>query len=128
MPPSTPRPGVKSKSPPPGEPLLPLVQEIRDLVQSARRAAAQNVNSLQVVTNFEIGRRIVEYEQKGSKRAEYGKRILIELSRQLNTEFGRGFSATNLEYMRRFYLDYNETVPQIPQTLSGKLADKTMTR
>ena len=56
---------VKSKSPSPGEPLLPLVKEIRDLVQSARRTAAQNVNTLQVVTNFEIGRRIVEYEQKG---------------------------------------------------------------
>jgi len=57
---------VKSESPSPGEPLIPLVKEIRDLVQSARRTAAQNVNTLQVVTNFEIGRRIVEYEQQGS--------------------------------------------------------------
>ena len=89
-------------------------------MQSARRTAAQNVNTLQVVTNFEIGRRIVEYEQKGSKRAPYGKQTLIELSIQLNMEFGRGFSATNLEYMRRFYLDYHETVPQIPQTVYGK--------
>jgi predicted nuclease of restriction endonuclease-like (RecB) superfamily len=112
---------VKSESPSPGDPLLPLVKEIRDLVQSARRTAAQNVNTLQVVTNFEIGRRIVEYEQKGSKRAAYGKQTLREISIQLNKEFGRGFSATNLEYMRRFYLDYHETVPQIPQTVSGKL-------
>lgn len=118
---------VKSKTALPAEPILPLVQEIRDLVQSARRAAAQNVNTLQVITNFEIGRRIVEYEQKGSKRAEYGKQTLIELSRQLNTEFGRGFSKTNLEYMRRFYLEYHDTVPQIPQTVSGKLPAKTMT-
>jgi predicted nuclease of restriction endonuclease-like (RecB) superfamily len=117
----------KSKNPSPGEPLLPLVKEIRDLVQSARRTAAQNVNTLQVVTNFEIGRRIVEYEQKGSKRAAYGKQTLIELSIQLNKEFGRGFSATNLEYMRRFYLDYHETVPQIPQTASGKLPAKIPT-
>ena len=58
---------VKAKSPAPDEPILPLVQEIRDLVQGARRAAAQNVNTLQVITNFEIGRRIVEYEQKGSE-------------------------------------------------------------
>jgi len=118
---------VKSERPLSGEPLLPLVKEIRDLVQSARQTAAQNVNTLQVVTNFEIGRRIVEFEQQGSRRAEYGKRIVIELSRQLNTEFGRGFSETNLEYMRRFYLEYHETVPQIPQTVSGKLPAKTPT-
>jgi len=111
---------VESKTALPAEPILPLVQEIRDLVQNARRAAAQNVNTLQVITNFEIGRRIVEYEQKGSKRAEYGKQTLIELSRQLNKEFVRGFSATNLEYMRRFYLEYQEATPQIPQTVSGK--------
>ncbi len=47
----------------PGEPLLSLAKEIRDLVQNARRTASRNVNTLQVVTNFEIGRRIVEYEQ-----------------------------------------------------------------
>jgi predicted nuclease of restriction endonuclease-like (RecB) superfamily len=104
----------------PAEPLLPLVQEIRDLVQSARRAAAQNVNTLQVITNFEIGRRIVEHEQKGSRKAEYGERIVRELSCRLTEELGRGFSKSNLEYMRRFYLEYRETVPQIAQTLSGQ--------
>jgi hypothetical protein len=82
---------VKSERPLSGEPLLPLVREIRDLVQSARQTAAQNVNPLQVVTNFEIGRRIVEHEQQGSRRAEYGKRTLIELSRQLTNELGPGF-------------------------------------
>ncbi|MFA4848466.1 MAG: PDDEXK nuclease domain-containing protein [Methanoregula sp.] len=111
----------------PKDPLLPLVKEIRDLVQSARRSASQNINTLQVITNFKIGRQIVEYEQQGNKRAEYGKRTLIELSHRLTGELGRGFSATNLEYMRRFYLDYYETVPQIPQTVSGKLPAKTQT-
>jgi predicted nuclease of restriction endonuclease-like (RecB) superfamily len=111
---------VKPEKSTPTESIIPLVQEIRDLVQSARRAAAQNVNTLQVITNFEIGRRIVEYEQKGSRRAGYGKQTLIELSRQLKSEFGRGFSTTNLEYMRRFYIEYHETTPQIPQTVSGK--------
>lgn len=111
---------VKSESTVPAESLLPLVQEIRDLVRSARRAAAQNINTLQVITNFEIGRRIVEYEQKGSRRAEYGKQIIIELSHLLNREFGRGFSETNLEYMRRFYREYQESATQIPQTVSGK--------
>jgi hypothetical protein len=103
-----------------GEPLLPLVKDIRDLVQNARRAASQNINTLQVATNFEIGRRIVEYEQKGSRRAEYGKQTLIELSHELTNELGRGFSERNLEIMRRFYLEYHETAPQISQTLSGK--------
>jgi predicted nuclease of restriction endonuclease-like (RecB) superfamily len=110
------------------EPLLPLIMEIRDLVQNARRAASRNINTLQVATNFEIGRRIVEYEQKGKQRAEYGKQILIDLSRQLNKEFGRGFSETNLEYMRRFYLEYGEKAFQIPQTVSGKLPAKTQNK
>jgi hypothetical protein len=63
----------------------------------------------------------VEYEQQGSKRAEYGKRTLIELSFRLTEELGRGFSERNLESMRRFYIEYHETVPQIPQTVSAKL-------
>jgi predicted nuclease of restriction endonuclease-like (RecB) superfamily len=107
-----------------GDLLLPLVKEIRDLVQSARRSASQNLNTLQVTTNFEIGRRIVEYEQKGSWRAEYGKQTLIGLSRQLTNELGRGFSERNLESMRRFYREYREDMLQIPQTLSAKLPAK----
>jgi hypothetical protein len=87
----------------------------------------KNVNTLQVVTNFEIGRRIVEYEQRGSKRAAYGKRTLIELSSRLTEELGRGFSERNLESMRRFYIEYHETVRQIPQTVSAKLPAKTPT-
>ncbi|MFA6331587.1 MAG: PDDEXK nuclease domain-containing protein [Methanoregula sp.] len=118
---------VKSKSPSPDEPITPLVNEIRALVQNARRTTAQNVNTLQVVTNFEIGRRIIEYEQRGRKRAEYGERVVRELSQRLTAELGRGFSKSNLEYMRRFYLEYRETVPQIAQTVSGQLPAKTMT-
>ena len=118
---------VKSKSPSNGEILLPLIKEIRDLVQSARRTAAQNVNTLQVVTNFEIGRRIVEYEQRGSRRAEYGERIVRELSLRLTEELGRGFSKRNLEYIRRFYIEYHDVTPQIAQTLSAQLPAKTPT-
>lgn len=110
-----------------GEALLPLIQEIRELVQNARRAASQNINTLQVATNFEIGRRIVEYEQQGSRRAEYGKRTLMELSNRLTEELGHGFSERNLKYIRRFYLDYHETVSQIPKTGSGKLSAKVPT-
>ncbi len=108
-------------------PLLPLVIEIRELVQSARKAASQNINTLQVATNFEIGRRIVEYEQEGSRRAEYGERILTELSHRLTEEIGRGFSTTNLKYMRLFYIEYQDSTPQIAQTLSAQLPAKVLT-
>ena len=117
------KPGTATEKPS-GEPLLTLINEIRELVQSARKAASQNVNTLQVATNFGIGRRIVEHEQKGSRRAEYGERLLKELSRRLSEEIGRGFSMTNLKYMRQFYLEYRENIPQIPQTVAAKLSEK----
>lgn len=97
----------------------PLVAELRDLILSARCAAASTINTLQVLTDFEIGRRIVEHEQKGAKRAEYGKELLKELSSQLTAEFGRGFSEDNLALMRRFYLAFTGRVP-ISETVSRK--------
>jgi hypothetical protein len=57
-------------------------------------------------TNYEIGRRIVEREQGGADRAQYGKEVIKELAERLASEFGNGFSKSNLEYMRRFYLAY----------------------
>lgn len=63
------------------EPLLQLIKEIRDLVQQARQTASYNINTLQIVTNFEIGRRIVEFEQRGNKRAEYGGQIIVNTQR-----------------------------------------------
>ena len=80
-----------------------LLKQVRSLIRSARQIAARGVNTLQVMTNFEIGRLIIEHEQKGRKRAEYGKQIIQELSRELSFEFGGGFSKSNLEYMRRFF-------------------------
>lgn len=100
--------------------LSPLITELRGLIQSARHAAATTVNTLQVLTNFEIGRRIVEHEQKGAERAEYGKKLLKMLSVQLTEEFGRGFSKSNLAAMRAFYLAWSDRV-QILQKASGKL-------
>jgi predicted nuclease of restriction endonuclease-like (RecB) superfamily len=105
-----------------------LFKQIRELILTARRVAARNVDTLQVMTNFEIGRRIVEYEQKGSKRAEYGKETLKELSRRLAEEFGRGFSERNLEYMRKFYLLYAERMLPISQMPSAKLRRKQSPR
>jgi len=111
-----------------------LLHEIRDLIQSARRAVVHSVDLIQVLTNFEIGRRIVEHEQGGEERAEYGKALLKELSAALTAEFGRGFSKRNLEYMRRFYLAYQDRrIAQMPsaqlpsmeksQMPSGKLTN-----
>ena len=97
-----------------------LFKEIRDLILSARKAVARNVNSVQVITNFEIGRRIVEHEQKGEIRAVYGAVLLKELSSRLGKEFGRGFSRANLQNIRNFYLLYR--LPEKCQMPSGKLA------
>jgi hypothetical protein len=99
-----------------------LLEEIRGLITTARSMAARNINLLQVRMNFEIGRRIVEEEQKGTARAAYGKQLLVELSAQLTAEFGRGFSRSNLEYMRKFYLVYQSLTEDISQSASGKFA------
>jgi predicted nuclease of restriction endonuclease-like (RecB) superfamily len=98
-----------------------LLERIRELVRTARKAAVTTINSLQVITNFEIGRMIVEHEQQGAQRAAYGKEILRDLSNRLTEEFGKGFSRSNLEYMRKFYLAYRERLPEKSQMPSGKL-------
>ena len=96
-----------------------LLTEVRQLIQSARRGVSTVVDTFQVMTNFEIGRRIVEHEQKGAKRAAYGAELLKELSARLTEEFGRGFSKSNLASMRAFFLLWSDRMP-IFQTASGK--------
>ena len=100
--------------------LATLIAEVRELIQSARRGVASAVDTFQVMTNFEIGRRIVEHEQKGAKRAAYGAELLKELSARLTEEFGRGFSEDNLTLMRKFYLVFYDRM-QISETVSRKL-------
>ncbi|WP_282755865.1 DUF1016 N-terminal domain-containing protein [Desulfuromonas thiophila] len=97
-----------------------LLHEIRGLIQSARKAVVHSVDLIQVLTNFEIGRRIIEHEQGGEERAEYGKALLKELSAALTAEFGRGFSHRNLDYMRKFFLAYRDRAPQISQIPSAR--------
>lgn len=97
-----------------------LLEDIRDLILSARRAVVRSVDTFQVLTSFEIGRRIVEHEQQGAARAEYGKRVLGELADQLTEEFGRGYSRSNLQNMRNFFLVYRDRSSQICQMTSGK--------
>jgi predicted nuclease of restriction endonuclease-like (RecB) superfamily len=91
-----------------------LVQQVRDIVLSARALAARSVDTVQVAMNFAIGQRIVEHEQHGDKRAIYGKRVIEGLAQSMSSEFGRGFSATNLKLMRQFYLAYAPRISQTP--------------
>ncbi len=95
-----------------------LLPQIRELIVSARHTVARSVNTLQVITNYEIGRLIVEHEQEGAERAAYGTALLKELASSLTAEFGRGFSVTNLKLMRQFYQANRQ---QIGQTLSDLL-------
>lgn len=106
-----------------------LVGSIADLLDGARKRSARAVNAVMSATYWEIGRRLVEFEQGGKARAEYGGAVVVRLAEDLTRRFGRGFSRQNLQQMRQFYLTY----PQrgIRQTLSGELpraaGDKSQT-
>lgn len=92
-----------------------VLNEVMRLLEDSRRASARAVNAVMTATYWEVGRRIVEGEQSGGKRAGYGKELLKRLSSDLTTRFGRGFSQRNLEQMRLFYLGW-----RISQTVSAK--------
>ena len=87
------------------------------LLENARRTAARSVNALMTASYWEIGRRIVEFEQGGDDRAAYGEALIKRLALDLTDRFGRGFSVRNLEQMRAFYLAW--PLGQLCQTLSG---------
>lgn len=95
-----------------------LLQNISSLLDNARKKIAVAVNQTIVLTYYEIGRMIVEDEQNGENRAEYGKAVLKDLSLHLTEKFGRGFSEDNLSNMRKFYQIYSNQ--QISETLSRK--------
>jgi len=95
-----------------------LITDLSSLIEQGRKAAVRYINTALVATYWLIGRRIVEYEQKGKERAEYGEELLQRLSKDLNRKFGRGFSSDNLEAMRRFYFSYPI---KISETVSRKL-------
>lgn len=94
-----------------------LFQQVAVLLKNAQQQVLRNVNSTMVFTYFEIGRMIVEEEQNGKERADYGKQVLKGLSEQLTREFGKGFSLSNLEQIRKFYMIYSksETLLRISQ-------------
>jgi predicted nuclease of restriction endonuclease-like (RecB) superfamily len=97
-----------------------VLAEVVDLLEAARRASVRTVNAIMTATYWEVGRRIVEHEQRGTERAGYGEALLERLSMDLSARFGKGFGRENLRLMRNFYLCYPPD--QIPQTLSGKSA------
>lgn len=86
-----------------------MFQQVVELLQSAQQQVLRTVNSTMVCTYFEIGRMIVEEEQNGKERAEYGRQLLKGLSEQLMKEFGKGFSVDVLERIRKFYLIYSKS-------------------
>jgi len=94
----------------------PIYQRIRQILESARVNVARSVNTSQVMAYWLIGREIVEEEQRGKRRAGYGKQLLAELSRKLSGEFGKGVSVRNLEHCRNFYSEY-------PRLLDGKISN-----
>ena len=80
-----------------------LLQDIKAILEQARAQVKQTVNSAMVQAYWKIGQLIVENEQQGNQRAEYGKAVLQDLSKQLSAEYGKGFDASNLRRMRKFY-------------------------
>ena len=94
-----------------------VINEIKEVLVSARTNVARQVNSELLTAYWNIGRIICEYEQSDPERADYGKRTIKELSRALTQEFGKGFSRSNLQNMRQLYLAYPKC-----QTLSGNLS------
>jgi predicted nuclease of restriction endonuclease-like (RecB) superfamily len=103
-------------------PSSPMYERIRQILDSARSTAARSVNTTQVVANWLIGREIVEEEQKGCAKAEYGARLLADLSGRLQEEYGNGYSVDNLELFRRFYREYPVLISEAPRRISTTLS------
>ena len=92
-----------------------------ELLESARRTAGRAVNVVMTAAYWQVGRRIIEYEQGGQDRAQYGTQLLARLAVDLAGRFGRGFSRQNLQQMRQFYLVYPPA--RICQTASGEFSN-----
>ena len=87
------------------------IQEIKRIVTNARQKAYAAINSAMVEAYWQMGKRIVEQEQQGRGRADYGSQLLKSLSKELTAEFGKGFSVNSLYYFRQFYLAFPEKLP-----------------
>ena len=94
-----------------------LISNIGRILEEGRRKAIQSVNQILVQTYWTIGKKIIEYEQEGKERAEYGENLLSSLSKDLKLQYGKGFGISNLQYMRLLYVKYPNH-----QTVSDKLS------
>src|SRR5262249_53982931 len=101
-----------------------LLREIAGVLHAGKRQAAWSLNTIMSAVYWDIGRRIVEFEQKGQRKASYGERLIDLLAVDMKQRFGRGFGRRNLFQIRAFYLAYQEIV----QTVSGQLGEPTVNR
>jgi hypothetical protein len=92
-----------------------LIKRLAEIIHSSRATAVRQINKTQVLAYYEIGREIVEFEQKGKDRAVYGEELIVKLSKDMTLRFGKGFSERNLRNMRAFYLNF-----PIRQTVSAE--------
>lgn len=106
----------------PTDPYTVILTEVTALLEGARRASARAVNTVITMTYWQVGRLIVEAEQRGQQKARYGERLIERLSRDLTACFGRGFGYVNLTQMRRFYLSWPpKQILQTPSEESGTI-------
>jgi predicted nuclease of restriction endonuclease-like (RecB) superfamily len=106
-----------------------LYGRIRDILQAARANIVRTVNTTQVVASWLVGREIVEAEQRGQQRADYGAELLAGLSARLAHDFGRGWSVDNLEAFRRFYLLYPRLISEtVSRQSKGAVISETLSR
>jgi predicted nuclease of restriction endonuclease-like (RecB) superfamily len=106
----------------------PIFERIVSILEEARARVVRSVNSEMVIAYWQIGRELVERFQEGDARAEYGRRLIDELSRRLVERLGRGFSTTNLRYFRTFYLAYAARGPDIRHIAGGESAPRSRTK
>ena len=97
-----------------------LYNSIKELIENSKSNIVRNVNTTIILTYFEIGRMIIEDEQKGKSRAEYADQTLKQLSIDLTRDFGKGFSQRNLEYFRKFYLNYSDRISKTPSAKTSE--------
>ncbi len=97
------------------------INRIREILAYARASALQSVNTAMVAAYWEIGREIVEEEQRGKERADYGIHLIKQLSKRLTADFGRGFSVANLKLFRQFYKNYRDRLPKRRYSVSSQL-------
>jgi len=90
------------------------------ILEQARTKVVRTISGEMVIAYWLIGREIVLELQKGDPRAEYGKNLIDDLSKQLNKKYGRGYSTTNLRYFRTFYQTYSDRIPEIRHLPCGE--------